>query len=78
MRVVYSLRRPRPKYFSIEQLVRYVCKAMPSDVECVVRTSPYLSRGVLPRILSLLDASWCPEEVNDIGEDERTVRSIVE
>jgi glycosyltransferase involved in cell wall biosynthesis len=69
VKVVYFQRKPRPGYLSIEKVFDTVRKCLPSDIEYVVKTCPYESKGILKRILNILWVWRHQGDVNHITGD---------
>ena len=70
MRVVYYQRKPAPnRNYSIESYFENVRTLMPPDVETVVATSSFDSRGVVRRALSIAEAAFRQGDINHITGD---------
>ncbi|MDB4733907.1 glycosyltransferase family 4 protein [Planctomycetota bacterium] len=70
MRVTQYLRHPRPGAHSIEAIVDTLSSELSSEMEIVRHVSPFPSRGVVPRLRSMVSAWRHRSEVNHVTGDE--------
>jgi len=69
MRVVFFHRQPIAHDFSIEILFEEIRKCFSAEIECVVATSRYPSRGVFPRLYNIIEAACKKGDVYHITGD---------
>lgn len=69
VQVTHFQRMPGGGAFSIERLFKCVRSNLPSDIQCTVHVSPYVSCAVLPRVRSVLAARRHQGAVNHITGD---------
>jgi len=69
LRVIHFLRKPAARSFSIERLFTDVRAALPSDIDCSVRVSHFVSLGFFRRLYNALEAGWRRGQVNHVTGD---------
>lgn len=69
MLITYFQRRPYDFHFSIEKLFDTIRANLPESIQWHTYTSPYYSKGLIPRIKSILAARKNQGEINHITGD---------
>ena len=67
--VVHFQRKPGPRGFSIERLFGDLRAAMPPDILCSTHVSPFLSKGIAPRVRNIAEARRHRGQVNHVTGD---------
>jgi glycosyltransferase involved in cell wall biosynthesis len=69
IRVQHYERKPTAMRFSLERVFEAVRRALPADIAAETQICPFQSRGILRRILNIIDASFHQRDINHIVGD---------
>src|SRR5262245_11722463 len=69
IKVVQFQRKPFPGFYSVERLFRDVREYLPATIDCKVVVSKFQSKGLVKRVVNIIEAAFRSTDVNHVTGD---------